>query len=355
MPSARNITTILITELLLLGLLVIFVEAAAAGAIAIGIIRGTELRFQGEMVVRPHPFIGFSLREGATRAHGDEKQVINFRGYRGRLAGPKTPNEYRILCVGDSVMYGDMLGESDTLPAQLEEILKSKVTTKKVTVINGGVLAYTSAETLVSMALRGIDMRPDAVIFYEGPNDVAPRLVQQFRPDYSHYRSVWEKDYTERADRSLEFSDGYVALRWLANVYPAARQIDAFTVRSMPKITEVEKKLAFFRSGNDAFLRNEAAAVALARASGARSLIVSAASNDARKNDIYYLTQMFEANKREQDKVAKKQGANFLELPSEINKTEKYFRDHVHFSKEGARAVAEIIAREMEALGWIPK
>lgn len=354
--SARNITIFFAAELLLLGILAIFVESAARGAFALGIINESELRFNSELIVRPHPFIGFCLREGAIRGQGTATpQIVNPRGYRGPGAGPKGANEYRVLCVGDSVMYGDNLAEADTVPAQLEEILRSKITAKKVNVINGGVLAYTSAETFVSIALRGIDLRPDAVIFYEGPNDVAPRLIQRFRPDYSHYRSVWEKDYTERADRELERSDAYVALRWLANVYPAARQIDAFTVRSMPKLTEDEKKFAYFRSGNDAFLRNEAAAVALARSTGARSLIVSAASNNAWKNESYYLVQMLEANKRKQGDVAKKQGANFLELPEEINKTETYFRDNVHFSKTGARAVAELIAREMEVLGWMPK
>jgi lysophospholipase L1-like esterase len=352
----RRVALVIGAECVLLAVLALAIEGLSRAAIALDIVRGSELRARGNPVVRPHPFLGFCLRENATRNRGtDECQIINKNGYRGEPVGPKAPGAFRVLCVGDSVMYGDNLAEADTLPARLEELLRLKAKDRRIEVVNAGVLQYTSAETLASLMLRGLDLKPDVVIFYQGANDVAPRLVRPFRPDYSHYRAVWEKDFTERADRELEASDGYVTLRWLAGVYPAARQIDAFTVKSLPKTNPEEQRLAFYRSGEDTFLRNEAAGVALARSAGARSLIVSTIYNEKRRDSSYYLVQMLEANKRKQGNVAKQQGANFLELPAELNNNEQYFRDNVHFSRDGARAVAGRIAAEIEKLGWLPK
>lgn len=356
MPLARRIGLFLISEILLLLIAAIIIEGVSRAAIHFGLVPREDLRMRGQLVVRPHPFLGFCLREQATRG-GDPATVqkINNQGYRGKPITTKAADEYRVLCVGDSVMYGDSLGEEDTLPARLEETLTLQIKTKKVRVINAGVLQYTSAETLAAIALRGIDLRPDAVIFYQGANDVAPRLVRPFKSDYSHYRNVWERDSERRADKRLETFDGYVTLRWLAGIYPGAGRIDYYTTRPFPKVTYDEQKFAFYKSGNETFLRNEAAGVALARSVGARSLIVATASNVTKEDGGSFFTLMINENRRKQGQVAAKQGANFYELPDDFSKNPANFRDNVHFTADGARAAAQHIAGEMIKLGWTPK
>lgn len=332
------------------------VEGLSRLLIGAGLVPRQELRMRSPLVVRPHPFLGFVLREGATRGKDtDTPQLINRQGWRGQVVGEKAPDIYRVMCVGDSVVYGDSLAEPDTMPARLAEKLKSLITTKKVEVVNAGVLQYTSAETLAALALRGVDLRPDAVIFYQGANDVAPRLVRPFHSDYSHFRNVWIDDPEYRSDRTLEESDGYVTLRWLAGIYPAASRIDYYTIKNLPKSTAPERELAFNRSGNDAFCRNEAAGVAVARSVGARSLIVATASNLSHEDKYSFFSRMIEENRRKQGKTATEQGANFYELPAEFSKNAANFRDNVHFTAAGASAAADNIAAEMQRLGWLPK
>lgn len=356
MQSKRRFLTILGAELLLLLLIAVAIEGISIAAIAAGLVPGAELRMKGPMIVRPHPLIGFVLREGARRGTGtDAEQIVNNRGYRGAEPGPRGPGLLRVLCVGDSVMYGDSLPEGDTLPARIEELLRDKVGPRRVEVINAGVLQYTSAETLVALALRGIDLQPDIVIFYQGANDVAPRLVRPFRNDYYHYRNVWEADTEMRADLRLEASSGYVTLRWLAGIYPAAGRIDAYTTRPLTPTTQNEKEFAFNRSGNEAFLRNEAAGVALARSCGARSLIVATPYNASLADSHSFLGRMMSENKRKQLDAAAKQGANFVAMPDGFGKDASNFRDSVHLTAAGAKAVAKQIVDEMDKLGWLVK
>ncbi|MBI3820311.1 MAG: SGNH/GDSL hydrolase family protein [Planctomycetes bacterium] len=352
----RRAVLLILSEIAVVAVLGFFVEGLSRGALHAGLVPESELRFPAPLIVRPHPFIGFSLRELAIRGAGQPfEHHINRQGYRGALFTAKTPQTFRVLCVGDSVVYGDNLADGETLPFRLEESLKEIVKTKNIEVINAGVLQYTSAETFAALALRGIDTSPDVVVFYQGANDVAPRLVRPFKSDYSHFRSVWVRDSEQRADKFLEASDGYVTLRWLAGVYPNAMHIDYYTTRPLAKSTQKERESGFFRSGNDAFLHNEAAGTALARAAGARSLIVATSYNEQFPDNAGFLKQMIEQNRRKQSQTAAKQGANFYELPPEFASEPRNFRDNVHFTADGAKTAAAHIAYEMARLNWLPK
>src|SRR5262245_35952897 len=153
-----------IGESVLLVLLVAVIEGAARGGVALGAVPSEELRMTAPPVVRPHPLLGFCLREASVRQPGSPvEQRINRRGYRGKAFGPKTPESFRVICVGDSVIYGDSLGEEDTIPAVLEKLLQYRLPDRKVEVLNAGVLQYTSAESFAALALRGLDFSPDVV------------------------------------------------------------------------------------------------------------------------------------------------------------------------------------------------
>ena len=58
----------------------------------------------------------------------------------------------------------------------------------KVEVLNFGVQAWTSAESLSALMFLGLDFSPDHVLVHHANNDAAPLMAQQFRPDYAHYR-----------------------------------------------------------------------------------------------------------------------------------------------------------------------
>src|SRR4030095_3147421 len=106
----------------------------------------------------------FALRENAVRgADTPAEQRIGTHGFRGAPLAPKSPVTFRIACIGDSITYGDGLGESQTMPVMLQRILQARYPRRRIDVLNAGVLQYTSAETFAALALRVLDYKPDIV------------------------------------------------------------------------------------------------------------------------------------------------------------------------------------------------
>jgi hypothetical protein len=87
--------------------------------------------------------------------------TTNSLGLRGAEVEPKQPNEMRILSLGESSTFGYGVEDDQTYSALLERRLRDAVPGRKVTVINGGVSAYTSFQSLMYLKLRGLQLRPD--------------------------------------------------------------------------------------------------------------------------------------------------------------------------------------------------
>jgi lysophospholipase L1-like esterase len=89
--------------------------------------------------------------------------AINNLGMRGADVGPKRAGERRLLCVGDSLVFGYGVEAEHTFAARLEWQLRSRG--MDVTIGNGGVSGFGSFDA----ALRIADLRPvfapDAVLF----------------------------------------------------------------------------------------------------------------------------------------------------------------------------------------------
>src|SRR5262245_25410501 len=145
----------------------------------------------------PHPYVGFVLRPGfESRAESRRRVHINSLGMRGaEMAAKKPPGTYRILCLGGSTTFGTGATADDkAYPAQLERLLNAHAAAQPggaplhYEVGNCGVSGYSSAEDLVNLEMRLLELEPDAILLYEGAND--GRIVQTrgFKPDYSHAR-----------------------------------------------------------------------------------------------------------------------------------------------------------------------
>lgn len=99
---------------------------------------------------------------------------INQDGYRGQLVpAPKAPGELRIICLGDSITMGLTVDEGMTYPAQLETLLQRKFAPRKVSVINGGVMGYSSRQGLLLFKSKFLAYKPDVVVWGFGFNDQA--------------------------------------------------------------------------------------------------------------------------------------------------------------------------------------
>lgn len=143
----------------------------------------------------PHPYFVYELVPNFKyMEYGKNKYSINSLGFRGdEVSLAKKDGTFRIICVGGSTTFGGA-GLSDnyhTYPYVLQKMLKERFPREEIEVINAGVAAYSSAENLVNLELRLLDLKPDMVIINQGINDAGIRTfpsVFGFHNDYSHYR-----------------------------------------------------------------------------------------------------------------------------------------------------------------------
>ena len=78
-------------------------------------------------------------------SHQDVVIRVNSLGFRGVEVPPRTPGQFRILFLGDSITFGDYVDENLTIPVLLEEKLKARGYTN-VVVMNAGLPGANFAE-----------------------------------------------------------------------------------------------------------------------------------------------------------------------------------------------------------------
>lgn len=106
---------------------------------------------------------------GDTRGYfGPEGRVLyrlNTFGIRGGdIPFPKPPNGFRVVCLGDSITFGEGVKEEDTYPVQLQRLLAGSMSDKQVEVINQGVQGYGTKEEVEAYFMVGRAYRPDVVL-----------------------------------------------------------------------------------------------------------------------------------------------------------------------------------------------
>jgi hypothetical protein len=97
----------------------------------------------------------------------------------------KEPGEVRVLALGDSMTYGQGMGETETLPHQIELALRARAIAAtpargtaatadaaKIRVINGGVRSYNTEQELGLLEEMWETIRPDVVVLFWFANDV---------------------------------------------------------------------------------------------------------------------------------------------------------------------------------------
>jgi lysophospholipase L1-like esterase len=131
---------------------------------------------------RLHPFLSVTGRPGAVIRVAGHEARFNSLGLRGReVTLPKPDGLYRVVCEGGSTTF-DLLAVNDSLawPAQLEGHLGPGTD-----VVNAGFPGWTSVQSLIALELRDVDLSPDLVVVYSGINDLQPAGHVPFARDYS--------------------------------------------------------------------------------------------------------------------------------------------------------------------------
>ena len=88
-------------------------------------------------------------------------------------------SKYRILFLGDSVVFGVGVNDEDTLAVQLEERLskhKSRSVEKSIEVMNMGTISYNTEQELIQYKSVGALLKPNLVLLMFSSNDIEPKM-----------------------------------------------------------------------------------------------------------------------------------------------------------------------------------
>lgn len=124
---------------------------------------------------RNHPTRLFELRPNQQAYTHDKPIRINALGFRGEeVQTPKPADRFRIVAMGDSVTFGNGVGEDETYAARLALMLSTDGL-RGMEVINAGIPAYDTWQQALLLEEVVPSLEPDLVIlgFYE--NDISPR------------------------------------------------------------------------------------------------------------------------------------------------------------------------------------
>ena len=126
--------------------------------------------FERELARQTH----MSQNDQTLRWRFSSSRTRNSLGLRNREIGPKEPESYRILFLGDSLIFSGETSNGRLYTEVLEHRLNSRASRSKIhyEVINAGVPGYTTYQELQFLKIYGLDMNPDLLILGFVLNDV---------------------------------------------------------------------------------------------------------------------------------------------------------------------------------------
>ncbi len=137
--------------------------------------------FEPEDLVQGHfkylydydPLLGWTVKPNAKASKWDVQIQSGEDGIRsnGHLFDSRSSNS-KILVVGDSFAFGDEVGDSDTWPARLEQLMGRKNLAQPWQVLNAGVSSYGLDQMLLRAEQLVPKYRPKLLIFSFIPDDI---------------------------------------------------------------------------------------------------------------------------------------------------------------------------------------
>lgn len=107
---------------------------------------------------------------GVFRTYFEDTPVrTNSLGFRGEEPPADVEGALRVLCLGDSNVFGQGVRDDETLPAQLERLLAAK---GRAVVYNAGVSGYATENELRTLQVFGPRLRPQVVVLGWLDNDL---------------------------------------------------------------------------------------------------------------------------------------------------------------------------------------
>ncbi len=139
--------------------------------------------------------IGYRFPPGMSDTYYGVSVQTNSLGMRDREIPPsKAVDEFRILILGDSVVFGYGVEFEDSIPYQLEQILSEGASGRRwYRTLNMGVPSYNTEQELIQLQQTGLALEPDLVVLVFVRNDIEEKMW------VFEKRSGWLSDFAQRS------------------------------------------------------------------------------------------------------------------------------------------------------------
>lgn len=286
--------------------------------------------------------------------------TINFNslGFRGHEIEPKKDNITRIVVVGGSGAMGYGASSDKTIfTALLENKLnESQNGIKAYEIINAGLASAIAMQEFICISLKIIDLEPDAVIIFDGFNDMVGSVINDRRPGYP-----WRFAELEKA-LNISVTKAFIRKR-LMNYRPTKKIIEfierkksecikthqdyslnpeavLYYKKTLDRISRLLKSYDI----NPVFAYQPSVYFKTPKTDFENMILVKES-----KNRTKILIEMLEQGKMAMQEVAEDNNDLFIDYLPVFNGFDKdIFIDVVHFSDEGQEILAQFLYEKLK-------
>lgn len=277
---------------------------------------------------------------------------------------------FRILTLGGSTSENLALEEEERYPNVLASILEKRYPSYNIELFNGARNWYTTRHSLIAYVTYYSDWKPDLVIVMHGIND----LCRSFSPDrfaIGEYDELWTHFYGPAINgaRAPTFEEHLLSFfevpmdAWYAGLrnkevdYPLDRYVSLGSfeknLRRIVKYVKFDNSRILLVSQPSLYKNKmegrEPEALCFGKAI-ANTRLNFVQSEYPSSKSFFRAMKFFNENA---EKVAREEGALFVDAAGDIAKTLNNFRDDLHYTEEGAHLLAESISEAIMEEGLI--
>jgi lysophospholipase L1-like esterase len=279
--------------------------------------------------------------------------AINSHGFRGpEFSVPKPPGMIRLAFLGASTTFcAEVSSNEAAWPHLVWQALEDRFPGAQLDYVNGAFPGYTVDSSTKNLRHRIRPLEPDVIVLYEGVNDLSRET-----------RRLAEQQGILRGNVD---DDNFLGRWWLTwslvekNLRLLARQRNA-TQEDAPHIRFDPREISSgFRTRLTALVRDAQQVAPLVAVATFSQKVRAGQSPEQQVHNsathLYYMpflavndiVRTFAEYNRVIREVAAETGALLIENENDIPADDEHFRDSVHFTDEGSRAMAQRVSRAL--------
>lgn len=221
-------------------------------------------------------------------------------------------------------------------PLALERRLDGRFGGVRIEVLNAGADAYSTAQSLINIQFRLVEMSPDIILLMENINDSS----------VNYFGSGATPDYSNKYLQSYFLNPRLQATMSVAGFLTQSRLLAKF---GLPQILANKRGDIHpendFAYGLHLFSRNLVNIADVCKRAGIRLVLLSQPSSE--RVDPFVSESAFIAYNKAIAKTASEQRVEFIDMYSLMGHDNQYFLDKVHYNTAGVELFAKTLAPQL--------